>query len=146
MQWFLVKVKYTKQLEDGRIKRVTEPYLFSASSFTDAEARAYEEVGEYVRGEFTVVAISVENIHDIFNYEDSDVWYKSTISFVSVDADTGRDKTTKQTIFLNASSVAQATDRVLESLKGLMVDFEIKSVVESPVLGVFPMVTINEEV
>ena len=25
--WFEVKAKYTKQLEDGRLKRVTEPYL-----------------------------------------------------------------------------------------------------------------------
>jgi hypothetical protein len=139
MEWFLVKVKYTKQLEDGALKRVTEPYLIDAMSFTDAEARAWKEVGETVKGEFIVTAISRETIHDIFNYEDSDLWFKCTIAFVSTD-DLGRDKKVKQTIFLNAESVSQATERVFESLKGMMVDFEVKAVAESPVVDVFPYV------
>jgi hypothetical protein len=43
--WFTVKVKYTRQLENGTFKRVSEPYLLAAMSFTDAEARIYEELG-----------------------------------------------------------------------------------------------------
>ncbi|HRP53378.1 MAG TPA: DUF4494 family protein, partial [Fluviicola sp.] len=43
--WFTTKVKYTKQLEDGSFKRVSEPYLVAAMTFTDAEARIYEELG-----------------------------------------------------------------------------------------------------
>ncbi len=39
--WFTVKVKYTKQLENGTFKRVSEPYLLAAMTFTDAEARIY---------------------------------------------------------------------------------------------------------
>ena len=35
--WFTVKVKYTKQLDDGQFKRVTEPYLLAAMTFTDAD-------------------------------------------------------------------------------------------------------------
>ena len=40
--WFTVKVKYTKQLDNGALKRVSEPYLLAAMTFTDAEARIYE--------------------------------------------------------------------------------------------------------
>lgn len=39
MSWFTVKVRYTKQFDDGSLKRVSEPYLLAAVSFTDAEAR-----------------------------------------------------------------------------------------------------------
>lgn len=74
--WFTVKVKYTKQLEDGGFKKVSEPYLLAAMTFTDAEARIYEELGSIIRGEFVVTGISRTEIHDIFMYDDIDTWYK----------------------------------------------------------------------
>lgn len=42
--WFTVKVKYTKQLDNGKLKRVTEPYLVDAATFTDAEKRIQYEI------------------------------------------------------------------------------------------------------
>jgi len=57
-QWFLCKVKYQKEDENGRLKSVTEPYLVDAVSFTEAETRMYEEMGERVRGEFMITGIS----------------------------------------------------------------------------------------
>ena len=30
--WFTVKVKYTKQFQNGTLKRVSEPYLLGANS------------------------------------------------------------------------------------------------------------------
>ena len=79
--WFTVKVKYTKQLEDGTFKRVSEPYLVAAMTFTDAEARIYEELGSLIRGEFVVTGITRTDFHDIFHYEDADVWYKCKITY-----------------------------------------------------------------
>ena len=65
--WFTVKVKYTKQLENGTFKRVSEPYLLAAMTFTDAEARIYEELGSSIRGEFQVTGIARTDLHDISN-------------------------------------------------------------------------------
>ena len=42
--WFECKVRYEKTLENGMNKKVTEPYLVDALSFTEAEARIIEEV------------------------------------------------------------------------------------------------------
>ena len=42
--WFECRVKYDKMLENGMQKKVTEPYLVDALSFTEAEARIIEEV------------------------------------------------------------------------------------------------------
>lgn len=136
--WFEVKVRYTKQLDSGEFKRVTENYLISAISFTDAESRTYEEVGSFVRGEFVINAIKRENIHDIFRYDDADTWYKTTIAFESGAEEGEKSKVVKQVFLTTAHSVKQATERVTESLNGMMVDFTIKGTVESTLVDVFP--------
>ena len=40
--WFECKVSYMKMMENGMQKKVTEPYLVDALSFTEAEARIIE--------------------------------------------------------------------------------------------------------
>ena len=55
--WFECRVKYDKMLENGMQKKVTEPYLVDALSFTEAEARIIEEVAPFISGEFSVSAV-----------------------------------------------------------------------------------------
>lgn len=139
--WFTVKVKYTKQLEDGTFKRVSEPYLLAAMTFTDAEARIYEELGSIIRGEFLVTDISRTDVHDIFHYEDADTWYKCIITY-EAGGDGGEEgakaKKVSQTFLVTAHSVKDAYERLKESLGGMMIDYNIKSVVLSPLVDVFP--------
>ena len=40
--WFECKIRYEKVMENGMQKKVTEPYLVDALSFTEAEARIIE--------------------------------------------------------------------------------------------------------
>ena len=54
-QRFLVKVKYTKQFDNGAFKRVSESYLFDAESYTDCEAQVYEHLASLIRGEFIIM-------------------------------------------------------------------------------------------
>lgn len=136
--WFTVKVKYTKQLDNGTLKRVSEPYLLAAMTFTDAEARIYEELGTVIRGEFNVVGISRTEIHDIFAYDDADVWYKVKITYESEGADEEKSKKIAQNFLVSAHSVKDAYDRIKESLVTLMVDFQIPSITVSPIVEIFP--------
>lgn len=136
--WMTVKVKYIKQLDNGALKRVTEPYLLAAMTFTEAEARIYKELGSVIRGEFNVVAISRTEVHDIFAYNDSGVWYKCKVTYESMDADTERSKKVAQNFLVEANSVQEATNRLQAELKGLMVDFQIPSVSVSPIVDIFP--------
>lgn len=136
--WFTVKVKYTKQLDNGGLKRVSEPYLLAAMTFTDAEARIYEELGNVIRGEFNVTGIARTELHDIFAYDDSGVWYKCKVTYESMDADTEKAKRVAQNFLIEAHSVKEAFDRMQESLKGLMVDFQIPSIMVSPIVDIFP--------
>lgn len=138
--WFTVKVKYTKQLEDGTFKRVSEPYLVAAMTFTDAEARIYEELGALIRGEFVVNGINRTDVHDIFHYEDSDVWYRCKINFESGDGGEEGKKAKKvsQNFLISAHSVKDAYERLKESLGGMMIDFIIPTISVSPIVDIFP--------
>ncbi len=136
--WFTVKVKYTKQLDNGALKRVSEPYLLAAVTFTDAEARIYEELGAVIRGEFNVVGIARTEIHDIFAYDDSDVWYKCKVRYENVDADSEKPRKVNQNFLVAANSVKQAFERIEESLSTLLVDFEIPTITVSPIVEIFP--------
>ncbi len=138
--WFTVKVKYTKQLENGTFKRVSEPYMLAAMTFTDAEARIYEELGALIRGEFTVVGIARTDVHDIFAYDDSETWYKCKVTYDKVDDEGEGDKkkTISQNYLVTAPNVKDAYIRVQESLSTLMIDFKITIVATSPIVEIFP--------
>jgi hypothetical protein len=136
--WMLAKLKYTAMLENGTFKRVTRPYLFAAMSFSDCESRVYEELGSTIRGEFSVVSITRQDIHDIFHYEDCDVWYKGVISFVGSSEEGEKAKKVKQNLLVSATSVKDADAKLKESLSGMMVDYEIESITVTPIEEIFP--------
>ena len=136
--WFKVKVKYTKQLESGSFKRVSEPYLLSASTFTDAEARIYEELGTFIRGEFSVMGITREDIQDIFQYDDADTWFKCKISYDNIDDEGDKKRTVTQNFLVSAKTVKDSYERIEESLETLMLDYQIISIIASPIVEIFP--------
>ena len=139
LNYFEVKVKYTKQLESGEFKRVTEPSLIQASTFGDAENRTYQEIGEFVRGEFAVVAIKVVDFADIFRYDDEEVWYSAVLEFETADADSGKGKKTKQNMLVTANSVKQACERFNLELGNMMAAYEIHSIKKTNLQDVYPV-------
>ena len=136
--WFLVVVKFTKEFTDGTLKRVSEHHLISAVSFTDAERSIYQEVGQYVRGEFTVQRVAKKNISDIFVYDDSDNIYECKVSYISEDADSGKEKKFVSLYLVDAKDIKEAHIRIEESLKGLMITFDITVIVKSKIVEIFP--------
>ncbi|MFZ9586364.1 MAG: DUF4494 domain-containing protein [Crocinitomicaceae bacterium] len=136
--WFTVKVKYTKQLENGSFKRVSEPYLLAAMTFTDAEARIYEELGTSIRGEFQVTGIARTDLHDIFQYDDTETWFKCKVTYDRMDEEGEKAKTVSQNFLVSATNVKEAYERTVESLSTLMIDFNIVSIVSSPIVEIFP--------
>tara|TARA_B100000401_G_scaffold437289_1_gene382546 strand:+ start:2556 stop:3032 length:477 start_codon:yes stop_codon:yes gene_type:complete len=136
--WFTVKVKYTKQFQNGTLKRVSEPYLLGALSFTDAEARIYEELGTRIRGEFHILGITRTEIQDIFAYDDTGIWYKCKISYLVENDENEKQKKISQQFLVEADSIKEAYERLKESLSSMGVDFEIPSILLSPIIDIFP--------
>lgn len=135
--WFACKVKYQKEDEQGRVKNVTEVYLADALSFTEAEAKIYEEMGQRVMGEFQVTGIAKSKIVDVFEYPDADTFYQARVTYMVADADSGKEKKVTNLMLVGAHHVKEAYDRIHESLNNMLVTFLVPEVKESPVLEVF---------
>ena len=82
--WFECKVRYDKMMENGVPKKVNEPYLVDALSFTEAEARIIEEQTPFISGDFSVSAVKRTKISEIFRDDTADRWY--TVSYTHLRA------------------------------------------------------------
>lgn len=136
--WFLCKVKYAKENEQGLLKNIVEQYLVDAVSFTEAEAILYDRLGSQIRGDFQVTGISKSNIVDVFFYDDADIWYKCKISYLVADGESGKEKKVTQYMIVTAEDAKQAFDRIQESLSNMLVSFRLPDIVESAIVDVFP--------
>ena len=137
--WFECKVRYEKTLENGMIKKVTEPYLVDALSFTEAERRFLEEIKPFMSGEFEVSDIKRAKFAEMFETTDSDAdrWFKAKVAFITLDEKSGAEKKTNQNMLVQASDLRDAVKRLDKGMEGSMVDYEIISVAETPIMDVF---------
>lgn len=71
--WFECKVRYDKMQENGTVKKVNEPYLVDALTFTEAEARIMEEMKPFISGEYSIASEKKTKISEIFFNEGGDL-------------------------------------------------------------------------
>lgn len=137
--WFECKVKYEKlDQSTGKAKKVTEPYLIDAITFSEAEERIYKALEEMISGEFIVKSLAKANVSDVFEYEAGAKWFKCKVSYVDIDEETGREKKVNNYMLVTADTSKEAYDRIQESLKEMIIPFEIPTIAESPIVDVFP--------
>ena len=136
--WFLCKVSYEKILENGMQKKVTEPYLVDALSFTEAEARIIEEMSPFITGEFTVSAVGRAKLSEVFFNEDGDRYYKAKIYFITLDEKSGIEKKTAAQMLVQASNLKEAITVLEEGMKGTLADYTIASIAETQIMDVYP--------
>lgn len=135
--WFECKVRYDKIQENGAVKKVNEPYLVDALSFTEAEARIIEEQTPFISGEFSVSAVKRTKISEIFWNEGGDRWYLVKVAFITIDERSGVEKRTTTLILVQASNFKEALDNFIEGMKGTMADYEVVSIAETPLMDVY---------
>lgn len=138
--WFECTAKYSKMDENGREKKVSETYLLDAVSFTEAESRIYKELSVMVSGEFSVTRISRTNLSEIITSDTGDRWYKAKVTFITFDEENGKEKRVSQFVLVYADTVKNAFDKVMDAMQGMMADFEISGITESPIVEVYPYV------
>ncbi|MDR3262196.1 MAG: DUF4494 domain-containing protein [Tannerella sp.] len=152
--WFECKVSYEKTTEGGLQKKVNEPYLVDALSFTEAEARIIEELRPYISGDFTIADIKRAHLSELFYNPNGDRYYKVKVYFVTLDEKSGAEKKTAVQMLAQASTVKEAIDVVDEGMKGTMADYVIASVSETLLVDIFPFsaeakekqaITVNKE-
>ncbi|MCM1221873.1 MAG: DUF4494 domain-containing protein [Lachnospiraceae bacterium] len=135
------KIRYDKVMENGISKKVTEPYLVDALSFTEAEARITEEISPYISGEFSVSAVKKTKIAEVFRDSKGDRWYNCRLAFITIDEKTAQEKRTNFHILVQASDFRNVYENLIDGMKGTMSDFEIVSISETPILDVYTVKT-----
>jgi hypothetical protein len=127
-------------MENGMVKKVNEPYLVDALSFTEAEARIIDEITPYISGEFTVSDIKRANYSEIFfSAEDAaDRWFKTKLQFITLDEKSGTEKKTSTQVLVQAADLRDAVKKLDEGMKGSMADYVIASVAETALMDVYP--------
>ena len=128
--WFECKVRYDKMMENGVVKKVTEPYLVDALSFTEAESRIIEEQTPFISGDFSVSAVKRTKISEIFWDDSADKWYLVKVAFVTIDEKTAVEKKTSTLILTAGNDLKGAYDNFMAGMEGTMADFEIQSIAD----------------
>lgn len=136
--WFECKVRYERMVENGTVKKVNEPYLVDALTFTEAEARIIEKLTPFISGEFSISAVKKTRISDIFFNDSGDRYYRVKVNFITPDEKTGTEKKTANFILVQASDFADSLKKFEEGMKGTLADYEIASIAETPIMDVFP--------
>ena len=141
-KYYEVKARFEKTLENGMVKKVKEPYLFDAMSFSEAEARAIEELTPFASGEFEVTDIKRANYSELFpsDKETADKWYAVRINFITLDERSGKEKKTKAEYLVQAAEINHARTSFIEGMKGTLADYEIVSIKETPIMDVYTYV------
>ena len=137
--WFECKVRYDKTMENGAIKKVNEPYLLDALSFTEAEARMIEEITPFISGDFSISAVKRTKIAEIFWDDSADKWYLVKVAFITIDEKTAAEKKSTSMILVAANDFQGAVDAFVEGMKETMADYEIVSIAETPLMDVYKM-------
>lgn len=136
--WFECKVRYERLTENGAAKKVNEPYLVDALTFTEAESRIIEKITPFISGEFNISAVKKTRISDIFFKDGGDRFYMVKVNFITIDEKTGAEKKSSSFILVQASDFAGALNNFEEGMKGTLADYEIASIAETMIMDVFP--------
>ena len=137
--WYKFRVKYGKELDTGKKKKVSEEYLVDAESFTETEKRANKVATDLIgTRDFDITAISREPITEILkdDEDDDNHWYKAVVALVTVDEETGTKKFSPQTMYVNSPDIKDAVEMLIDHMSDSSFDWKIKSIAETKVLGV----------
>ena len=136
-KWFECTIKYEKELEDGKIAKITERYLVDALTFTEAEARIIKEMKPFISGEFEVANINPQKYSELFWNEKADKWFKTKVNFIVLDEEKGVEKKVANYMLVQANDLKEARELLVEGMKGSQADWEIASISETKIIDVY---------
>lgn len=138
-EYFECVVKFEKTMENGMVKKVSEPYIVDALSFTEAEKRFLEYIEPFMSGDFEVKAVKRANYSEIVSAtdEDADKWFKVKVAFITLDEKTGVEKKSAQNMLIQASDLRDAVKRLDKHMEGMLADYEISAVAETAIMDVY---------
>ena len=120
-------------------KKVTEQYVVSAISFSEAEQRITEEMSSYISGEFEVTDVKKAQYKEVFFSDDmsDDRYYKAKLQFITIDEKTDKEKRSNVTYLVQAATLDGAVSHINEVMDSTMIDYEKSNIAETKIMDVF---------
>lgn len=137
--YFECKVKYNKIIETGQEKKVTETYLVEDYSFAEAEKRFLEEITPYMTTDYEIAAVNKRKYVELFDdsADSADRWYKAKLSIITFDEKSGTEKEKTLLMLVQSDSLESAIKRLNDGMKGSMMNYDIKAIVETSYMDVY---------
>lgn len=135
--YFECTVRFRKTSGEGVQKVVNENFIVEGYTFTDAESSINKEVAAYISESFRVTNIKLTNYSEIISAEDGDRWFKSKVTLLAYDEESGKEKKTNIYMLVQANDAKNAYDNTVEAMRTSMGDYSIPSVSEVNVMDVF---------
>lgn len=122
-------------------KKTSECYLVDGVNHGDAESKCIEEVKDFIEGDFIVDKVQRKRFSEVLMGE-SECFYTSRVSLITLDEKTGAEKRKNVTLLVNADTIADALSKTADVMNGL--EFDIEGVNKSPILEYFRCESVKE--
>lgn len=133
--WFLGRVSFDEEQENGSLKKVNEDYLINAYSFTEAEAKLVEVVG--AGGEFEVQSVKKEKVWELRRDENENgLFYKSKLALITLDEKSGKEKMSMVNVYTQNEKIEDVHKSINDLMRDSMMDFNLVSITETKIVNV----------
>lgn len=121
------------------MKKVSEIYLVSAMSFTEAEERIIKEISPLVSiGELEVTNIKRVKFAELFltSRTEADRYFKARVNFITIDEKSGSEKKAGVNILVQSEDFATAVSTLVKEMENQLSEYEIASISDTQILDV----------
>lgn len=134
--YYLIKIKYTKQLDNGLLKSVTEPYIITnVDRFTEAESKGFKLIEEYGLKYADITHIQRIAIDEVFYYDEDECICIATI-MNTITKEDGSEQKFKGDWVVSAADVNDAIKKVNEYLKTDMRDLSLEKIKKTKIVEI----------
>lgn len=139
--YYQVKVTYSKDEGDGKIKSTKETFLAFARNYADAESRTTEKVASYSFDGLPQTDISKVRFAEVFTSDDpqAGIFYKAKVILTTQvgDGDHVKEKKVAYFYLVQAHSIKSALQNLERGLQGTISDYSIHTIAETPILDYY---------
>ena len=142
MEYYECKVRYQREIGEGKLQKQSDTYLIEAVSFGDAEERVIIEVKPFVFMGQEIEMRSIRKVvyNEVLHNPQGHFWFKAKVVLTTVDENEGKEKKIKTNILVQETDLEAAYKAVNKLMKNSITDYEITNVQITGIVDVISLV------
>ena len=142
MEYFECKVRYQREIGEGKLQKQNDTYLIEAVSFGDAETRVLEEVRPFVfmGQDVEMKTIRKVNYNEVLPNPQGHFWFKAKVVLTTIDESAGKEKKKQSQILVQDVDMESAYKAVNQLMKNSITDYEITNLQVTNIVDVLSLV------